>query len=148
MGRLTTLLATQFNSAAFPAGRYYAIRGDQMVKLVDSTTTFGYSSLIVNKLDGSQPDFIVAASAASAVRGQLNTANTTNSCNEIVVTVINDQTGATESVNLPVASIHLVWADPLNIARSYLALEDTVGQYMTNYHLDHTVQAVVTLANA
>jgi hypothetical protein len=147
MGKLTTLLAVQYNSNAFAAGRYYAIRSNQMKSLVDSSVRFGYSTLVVNKLDGSQPDTIVAASAASAVRGQLNTANTTNSVNEISVSVLNDA-GATVSVNLNPDQIHLVFADPLNIARSYVQVEDFVGQQITNYHATITVQAVVALANS
>jgi len=147
MGTLSNLICVQYNSNAFPAGRYYSVNSSQVLKLVDSATTFGYSSMILNKLDGSQPDYLNLASAASAVRGVLNTANTTNSVNEISVSVLNSA-GATVSVNLNPAYIHLVIADPLRIDRSYVMVEDQLGQIMTTYHSTETVAAITALANA
>jgi len=148
MPRLCQLTVTQFNQQLWPTGRQVAIRSNQILNTVDSTRTWGYSSLTINKLDGSKPDTLVAASAASAVQTLLNVANTTNSINEISLTVIVDSAGNTATKRVPVAYIHMVQPDPLNIARSYVAIEDTVGQIMSQYHCSQTVAAIVALANA
>jgi len=146
MPKLTRLLETSFNSNYTPGGVYVAYQTSQIYKLEDATPAGTHSVMLINKLDGSQPDSVGAASAATAVLAAINTANTTD-IGMIAVTVI-PRAGSNYSQYVPVAYIHKVTTDALNASRSYIALQDLVNQQMFQLHVEESVSDVVTAANA
>lgn len=146
MAKLFRILETQFNSELIPGGRYVAYSGKQVISVVDKSPAGAYCIMKVNKLDGTNPDYVEAASAASAVLAAMNATFTTD-VNVIAVTVIPDS-GSNYTKNVPVDLIHRVATDPLNSARSYMGVEDVVKTQIKYYHITSTPAQVVTAANA